>query len=95
MPLPIKDENITIYTTYEKDCMNISEMQSPQTMLPTIGGRAVDLKKEEWDAGIIRVPIIISESNPYNVETFVKLRHEKVLMKRSSKEILENEISLA
>ena len=91
----IKDENITIYTTYEKDCMNISEMQSPQTMLPTIGGRAVDLKKEEWDAGIIRVPIIILESNPYNVETFVKLRHEKVLMKRSSKEILENEISLA
>lgn len=38
----------TIYTTYEKDCMNISEMQSSQTILPTIGGRAVDLKKEEW-----------------------------------------------
>ena len=75
--------------------MDISKMHSPQTILPTIGGRAVDLKNEEWEAGIFRVPIIISEYNPYNVETFVKLRHKKVLMKRSAKEILENEISLS
>lgn len=93
--ITIKDEDITIYITYENDeYMDISKMHSPQTILPTIGGRAVDLKNEEWDAGIIRVPIIISESNPYNVETFVKLRHKKILMKRSSNEILENEISL-
>lgn len=93
--ITIRDEDITAYTTYEKDeKMAISNMIDPKVALPHIGDKAINAKKDEWDAGIINIPVIVSESNPYHFFTAVKLRHRKVLMNRAEDGFLENTISI-
>ena len=92
--IPIKDENIIIHTTYEHDCMEIKNMDTPRIAMPSIGGKAIDVKKNEWDAGLINVPIVVSKNNPYDFHTTVKLRHKKILMHRAKDGFLENTISL-
>ena len=60
--IPIKDENIIIYTTYKNDDgMNIKNMTESKVILPRIGGKAIDAKKDEWDAGFINVPTVVSK----------------------------------
>ena len=91
----IRDENITTYTTYEKDDkMEVENMTDSKAMLPRVGDKAIDAKKDEWDAGVINVPIIVSESNPYDFYTTIRLRHSKILMNRAEDGFLENTISL-
>ena len=93
--ITIKDENITTYTTYENDeKMVISNMTDPKVTLPRVGSKAIDAKKDEWDAGFINVPVIVSESNPYDFRTATRLRHIKILMHRAENCFLENMISL-
>lgn len=93
--ISISDENITIYTTYERDCFEISNMNDPKIIVPPLGGRAIDVKKYQWDKGFIHVPIIVSESNPSHFLKFLKLRHKKIKMTRANDGFLENEISLS
>ena len=81
--ISLEDENIFAYTTYHKDAMAISDMDSPRTLLPNVGGRAIDPKKEEWDADCIYIPIIGSE-NPFHFKTFIKLKHKKIKMNESN-----------
>ena len=91
----IRDENITVYTTYENDeKMAISNMTDPKVALPHIGGKAIDVKKDEWDAGFINVPVIVSENNPYDFYTAIRLNHRKILMHRAEDSFLENTVSL-
>ena len=92
--IPIKDENITVYITYERDCFGISNMNDPKIVIPPVGGRAFDIKKDEWDAGVINFPMIISENNPYKFISTIKLRHKKILMHRAEDGFLENTISI-
>ena len=93
--ITLSDENITVYTTYENDeKMSISNMTDPKVALPHIGGKAVNTKKDEWDAGVINVPVIVSESNSYHFFTTVKLCHRKVRMNRAEDGFLENTISI-
>ena len=93
--ISLKDENIFAYTTYEKESFDVSKMDSPIVALPRIGGRAVNSKKEEWDADCINIPIMVSANNPYDFKTFIKLQHTKILMNRSSDgKRLEQEWSL-
>lgn len=93
--ISIPDENITVYTTYERDCFEISNMNDPKIIIPPLGGRAIVVKKYQWDKGFIHVPIIVSESNPSHFLKFVKLRHKKIKMTRADDGFLENEISLS
>ena len=81
--ISLEDENIFAYTTYNKNVMKIADMDSPKTILPKIGGRAIDLKKEEWDADFINIPIIGSD-NPYDFKTVIKLKHTKIKMYESN-----------
>lgn len=69
-------------------------MTDPKVILPRVGGKAIDTKKDEWDAGVINVPVIVSESNPYDFYTAIKLRHRKIHMNRVEDDFLENMISL-
>lgn len=93
--ITIRDENITAYTTYENDeKMKIENMTDPKLILPQVGGKAIDAKKDEWDAGFINVPVIVSESNPYDFYTAIRLRHSKIFMRRAEDGFLENTISL-
>ena len=93
--ITLSDENITVYTTYENDeKMSISNMTDPKVALPHIGGKAFNAKKDEWDAGVINVPVIVSESNPYDFYTAIRLRHSKIPMHRAENGFLENIISL-
>ena len=93
--ISIKDENITVYTTYENDeNMEVKNMTDPKVILPRVGGKAIDAKKDEWDAGLIHVPVIVSESNPYDFYTYIRLRHNKILMHRATNGFLENTVSL-
>ena len=86
--IPITDANITVYTTYEQDKF------TSQPYLPKLGYRVFDVKSEEWDADCIRVPMIVSEDNPFDFKTFIPLHHKKIKMQRSNDDILEGEISL-
>ena len=93
--ITLSDENITVYTTYENDeKMEVENMTDPKVILPRVGGKAIDAKKDEWDAGVINVPVIVSESNPYDFYTALRLRHRKILMHRVENGFLENIISL-
>jgi len=93
--ITIRDENITTYTTYENDeKMAISKMNDPKVTLPRVGGKAIDVKKDEWDAGFINIPLIVSESNPYDFYTTIRLQHKKILMNRAEDDFLENTVSL-
>lgn len=93
--ITLSDENITVYTTYENDeKMEVKNMTDPKTMLPRVGDKAIDAKKDEWDAGVINVPVIVSENNPYDFYTAIKLRHRKIQMNRVEDDFLENMISL-
>ena len=93
--ITLSDENTTVYTTYENDeKMDIKKMTDPKAMLPQVGGKAIDAKKGEWDAGVINMPVIVSESNPYDFYTAIRLRHSKILMHRAEDGFLENTISL-
>ena len=93
--ITLSDENITVYTTYENDeKMEVKNMTDPKVILPRVGGKAINAKKDEWDAGFINVPIIVSESNPYDFYTSIKLRHSKIQMNRVEDDFLENMISL-
>lgn len=93
--ITLSDENITVYTTYENDeKMSISNMTDPKVALPKIGGKAVNTKKDEWDAGFINVPVIVSESNPYDFYTAIRLRHSKIPMHRAEDGFLENTVSI-
>ena len=93
--IKLSDENITVYTTYENDeKMEVKNMTDPKVILPRVGGKAINAKKDEWDAGFINVPIIVSESNPYDFYTSIKLRHSKIQMNRVEDDFLENMISL-
>ncbi len=81
--ITIRDDN-TAYTTYENDKkMAIANMTDPKVTLPRAGGKAIDVKKDEWDAGFINLPVIVSESNPYDFYTTIRLRHSKILMHRT------------
>ena len=91
----IKDENIIAYTTYENDKkMNIKNMTDSKVTMPRVGGKAIDVKKDEWDAGFINIPLIVSESNPYDFYTTIRLQHKKILMNRAEDDFLENTVSL-
>lgn len=93
--IKLSDENITVYTTYENDKkMRVENTTDPKAMLPRVGDKAIDAKKDEWDAGVINVPVIVSESNPYDFYTAIRLRHSKILMHRAENGFLENTISL-
>lgn len=93
--IKLSDENITVYTTYENDKkMRVENTTDPKAMLPRVGDKAIDAKKDEWDAGVINVPVIVSESNPYDFYTAIRLRHSKILMHRVDDDFLENTISL-
>ena len=93
--ISLQDENIFAYTTYEKENFDVLKMDSPSISLPRIGDRAVNPKKEEWDADCINIPIMVSDDNPYNFKTSIKLQHTKILMNRSSDgKRLEQEWSL-
>ena len=93
--ITIRDEDITVYTTYEKDDkLKIANTTDPTVVLPHIGSKAFDIKKNEWDAGVINVPMIISENNPYKFISPIKLRHKKILMHRAEDGFLENTISI-
>ena len=93
--IKLSDENITVYTTYENDeKMEVENMTDPKVILPQVGGKAIDAKKDEWDAGFINVPIIVSESNPYDFYITIRLRHNKILMHRAEDDFLENTLSL-
>lgn len=93
--ITLSDENITVYTTYENDeKMAISKMTDPKVTLPRIGYKAIDVKKDEWDAGFINIPLIVSESNPYDFYTTIRLQHKKILMNRAEDYFLENTVSL-
>lgn len=87
--IPIMDANITVYTTYEHDKF------TSQAYLPNkLGYRIFDVKSEEWNADCIRVPMIVSEDNPFDFITCIPLQHQKIKMQRSNDNILEGEISL-
>ena len=93
--ITIKDDNITVYTTYENDeKMRVENTTDPKAMLPRVGDKAIDATKDEWDAGIITVPVIVSESNPYDIYTSIRLRHNEIHMHRTVDGFLENTISL-
>lgn len=93
--ITLSDENITVYTTYENDeKMEVKNMPDPKVILPRVGGKAINAKKDEWDAGFINVPVIVSESNPYDFYTAIRLRHSKIPMNRAENGFLENMISL-
>lgn len=93
--ITIRDDNITAYTTYENDeKMTIANMNDPKVILPRVGGKAIDVKKDEWDAGFINVPIIVSENNPYDFCTAIRIRHSKILMSHATDGFLESDISL-
>ena len=93
--ITMSNENITIYTTYENDKkMRVENTTDLKSMLPRVGDKAIDAKKDEWDAGVINVPVIVSESNPYDFYTAIRLRHSKILMYRAEDGFLENTISL-
>ena len=93
--ITVKDENITVYTTYKDDKkMDIKNMTDSKVILPRIGDKAVNPKKDEWDAGFINVPVIVSENNPYDFYTAIRLRHSKILMHRAEDGFLENTVSL-
>lgn len=93
--ITIINENITVHTTYANDDkMKVLNMTSSKVVLPRIGCKAVDAKKDEWDAGFINVPIIISESNPYDCYTAIRLRHSKIPMHSVADGFLENTVSI-
>lgn len=93
--ITLSDENIIVYTTYENDeKMEVKNMPNPKVILPRVGDKAIDAKKDEWDAGVINVPVIVSESNPYDFYTAIRLRHNKILMHRAEDGFLENTVSL-
>ncbi len=89
--ISLEDENIFAYTTYEKENFNIMDMDSPRILLPKVGDRGINFKKEEWDAGFITIIPIM----PSNRSTFIKLKHKKIKMERSNDgKILEGETTL-
>ena len=92
--ISIQDENITVYTTYERDCFNITDMNNPMIVVPPVGSRAMDVKKHQWDGDFIHVPIIVSENNELHFLKFIKLRHKKSRMNRADDGFLEKTISL-
>lgn len=93
--ITLNDENITVYTTYENDeKMRVENTTNPKAMLPRVGDKAIDAKKDEWDVGFINIPVIVSESNPYDFYTAIRLSHRKILMYRAEDGFLENTISL-
>lgn len=79
----LQDSNITTYTTYENDKFTVNYMTSPTTIIPRIGGKATNSKTDEWDSGVMNIPMIVSENNPYDYKTVVKLKHKKIQMNRS------------
>ena len=76
--ISLQDDNIFAYTTYEKENFDIKSMDSQRILVPKVGNRAINHKKDEWDAGFITIPIIPSDNS-----TFVKLKHKKIKMNRS------------
>ena len=92
--ISLQDSNITTYTTYENDKFNLNYMTSPNIIIPRIGGKAMDSKKDEWDSNVMNVPIIISADNPYNYKTFVKLKHQKIKMNRADDGYLKQTFNL-
>ncbi len=92
--IPLQNSNITACTTYEIDKFQTTDMTSPKILLPKIGGKATDAKNDEWDANIIKIPMIVSEDNPYDYKTAVKLRHKKIKMYRADDGFLEQTFNL-
>ena len=89
----LDDSHITAYTTFETEKLQSLKTTAPMTRVPKVGERAIDVKKEEWDVGIINIPIIISDTNPYECRSVIRLRHSKIKMNFSEKtDTLESSI---
>lgn len=52
--LELDDAEIYVYTTYENDCF-CDASPDPKTLIPLLGKKAIDNKKDEWDAGKIGI----------------------------------------
>lgn len=54
----IDDFKVVTYTTYEKDCFNNAvDTPNPKMLVPPLGERAIDYRKEEWDGGKMKLKL--------------------------------------
>lgn len=74
--LGITLNNIYTYTTYEKECFTKPENTAdPKTLIPKLGERAIDYKRDEWDANVIKIKI----------DEIISLPHKAVKMEYDDK----------
>lgn len=84
--LGITFSEVCTYTTYENEKFNsLADTTNIKAYVPRLGEKAIDLKKEEWDKGIINIKI-------GDIYTF---KHKGIKMKRSEDgTILEGKLEL-
>ena len=90
--ISIQNENIFVYTAYGEDKMTVnnSEAEGVTTGTFKTGERILNPKLEEWDAGLIYIPIIDLNGNIY----FEKFKHTKIEMTVADDGVLEREFNL-
>jgi hypothetical protein len=83
--LGISISNVYTYTTYEKEVfVTIENLADPKTILPLLGEKAIDPKKDEWDENIVIL----------NFGEKLIFPHKPVEMRRNSSGELFGELSV-
>lgn len=73
------------YTTYERERFNRpSNTADLMTLIPPLGEKATNFKKDEWDKGIINIKI----------DDIIPFPHKAVKMERNSNDVLEGNLQI-
>lgn len=86
--ISIQDENIFMYTAYSEDKLlanNNSQSEGVTTRTFNTGEPLINPKVEEWDAGLIYIPLIDSEGNI----ALKKFKHVKIKLEPATDNIPE------
>jgi hypothetical protein len=83
--LGISLSSVCTYTTFEKESFNtIQNLADPKTILPMLGEKAIDPKKDEWDKNIVTL----------NFGEGISFPHKSVKMTRNPNGELVGELSI-
>ena len=72
-----RSSKLYTYTTYENDRFHdASATSDPKVLVPKLGKKAIDLKKDEWDAGKIKFKVA--------EDVILEFPHKAIKMTRSA-----------
>lgn len=88
----VQEEKVYMYTAYGEEKMTVTDSQSFGVTTRTFktGERFINFKIDEWDAGVIYIPIIDSDG----IIRTKKFKHTKIKLNPATDEVLEQNFTL-